>query len=102
MTPQEAEIFFTSLTSDIKKKNVSRIRKQTFYLQFCMGTPECDTPKVKKKIKDTCGIYPTKFASSTQQDKKVIETLNQPIETSNLPIRTDIFPKNSMFSTLKV
>jgi hypothetical protein len=24
----------------IKKKNVSRIRKKTFYLQFCMGTPE--------------------------------------------------------------
>jgi hypothetical protein len=23
-----------------KKKNVSRIRKKTFYLQFCMGTPE--------------------------------------------------------------
>jgi hypothetical protein len=22
------------------KKNVSRIRKKTFYLQFCMGTPE--------------------------------------------------------------
>jgi hypothetical protein len=21
-------------------KNVSRIRKKTFYLQFCMGTPE--------------------------------------------------------------
>jgi hypothetical protein len=25
-------------------------------------------------------IYPTKFASSTQQHKKVIETPNQPIE----------------------
>jgi hypothetical protein len=23
-----------------EKKNVSRIRKKTFYLQFCMGTPE--------------------------------------------------------------
>jgi hypothetical protein len=26
--------------SNYKKKNVSRIRKKTFYLQFCMGTPE--------------------------------------------------------------
>jgi hypothetical protein len=34
-----------------------------------------------KKNKDTYGIYPTKFASSTQKHKKVIETPNQPIET---------------------
>jgi hypothetical protein len=64
---------------------VSRIRKKTFYLQFCMGTPEghqksiFNTPKVKKN-KDTHGIYPTKFASSTQKHKKVIETPNQTIE----------------------
>jgi hypothetical protein len=44
-----------------------------------MGTPEShqksifNTPKVKKN-KDTYGIYPTKFASPTQQHKKVIET----------------------------
>jgi hypothetical protein len=25
---------------EIEKKNVSRIRKKTFYLLFCMGTPE--------------------------------------------------------------
>jgi hypothetical protein len=64
---------------------VSRIRKKTFYLQFCMGTPEghqksiFNTPKVKK-YKDTYGTYPTKFANSTQKHKEVIETLNQPIE----------------------
>jgi hypothetical protein len=40
------------------EKNVSRIRKKTFYLQFCMGTPEghqksiFNTSKVKKN-KDT-------------------------------------------------
>jgi hypothetical protein len=33
-----------------------------------------------EKNKDTYGIYPTKFASSTQKHKKVIETPNQPIE----------------------
>jgi hypothetical protein len=43
-----------------KKINVSRIRKKTFYLQFCMATPEghqksiYNTPKVKKN-KDTYG-----------------------------------------------
>jgi hypothetical protein len=51
---------------------VSRIRKKTFYLQFCMGTPEghqksiFNTSKAKKNI-DTYGIHPTKFASSTQK-----------------------------------
>jgi hypothetical protein len=41
----------------IDKKNVSRIRKTTFYLQFCMETPEghqksiFNTPKMKKKTK---------------------------------------------------
>jgi hypothetical protein len=27
------------LEDQTQKKNVSRIRKKTFYLQFCMGTP---------------------------------------------------------------
>jgi hypothetical protein len=54
-------------------KNVSRIRKKTFYLQFCMGTPEghqisiFNTSKVKKKQRP-------------QKRKKVIETPNRPIE----------------------
>jgi hypothetical protein len=53
-----------------------------------MGTPEghrksiFNTPKVKKK-KDTYEIYPTKFASSTQKHKKVIETPNQPRKLHN-------------------
>jgi hypothetical protein len=67
------------------KKNVSRICKKTFYLQFCMGTPErhqksiFDTSKVKK-TKIHMGSYPTKFANSTHKHKKIIETPNQPIE----------------------
>jgi hypothetical protein len=41
------------------------------------------------------GIYPTKFASSTQQHKKVIETPNQPIEIKKIS-------NKSMFSSSKV
>jgi hypothetical protein len=69
-----------------KIKNVSRIRKKTFYLKFCMETPEGHQKSIfstlkMKKNKDTYGIYPTKFASSTQKHKKVIETpKNKPIE----------------------
>jgi hypothetical protein len=37
-----------------------------------------NTLKVKKN-KNKYGIYPTKFASSTQKHKIVIETPNQPI-----------------------
>jgi hypothetical protein len=53
-------------------------------------------PQKWKKNKDTYGIYPTKFASSTQKHKKVIETSNQPIE-----IKKKI-SKKRMFSTSKV
>jgi cellulose biosynthesis protein BcsQ len=65
-----------------------------------METPEgyqkCifNTSKVKKN-KDTYGIYPTKFASSTQKHKKVIKTSNQPIEIKKMSSK-------SMFSTSKV
>jgi hypothetical protein len=62
-------------------KNVSRIRKKTFYLQFCMGTPEghqksiFNTPKAQPKIL-----------------KKIIEATNQ----------NENFPKKTMFRTLKM
>jgi hypothetical protein len=85
--------------SQIEKKNVSRIRKKTFYLQFCMEPPEghqesiFNSSKVKKN-KDTYGIYPTKFASSTQNHKKMIETPNQPIEFKKIS-------NKSLFSTFK-
>jgi hypothetical protein len=46
----------------------------------------------KKKNKNT---YPKKFASSTQNHKKFIETPNQPIETKKISMK-------SMFSTSKV
>jgi hypothetical protein len=48
-----------------------------------------------RKNKDTHGIDPTKFASSTQQHKKVIEIPNQPIEVKKISHK-------SMFSTSKV
>jgi hypothetical protein len=40
-------------------------------------------------------VYPTEFAASSQNQKKNIETPNQPIETRN-------FSKKSMFSTSKL
>jgi hypothetical protein len=49
-------------------------------------------PQKRKKNKDTYGIYPTKFASSTQKLKKVIETPNQPIEIKKIA-------NKSMFSS---
>jgi hypothetical protein len=75
----------------LNSKKVSCIRKKTFYLQFCMGAPEghqksiFNTSKVKKKNKFKYGIYLTKFASSTQKHKKVIEIPNQPIELKKNP-----------------
>jgi hypothetical protein len=40
MAPPIFETLKTFKIERIEKKNVSRIRKKTFYLQFCMGTPE--------------------------------------------------------------
>jgi hypothetical protein len=54
---------------------VSRIRKKTFYLQFYMGTSKF------KKTKNSYWICTTKFAGSTQNHKKIIETRNQLIKT---------------------
>jgi hypothetical protein len=52
-------------------------------------------PQKWKKNKDTYTFYPTKFASSTQKHKKVIETPNQPIKIKKIP-------NKSMFSISKV
>jgi hypothetical protein len=66
-----------------------------------MRTPEVhqksifNTSKVKKERYIWDGIHPTKFASSTQKHKKIIETLNQPIELKKIS-------NKSMFSTSKV
>jgi hypothetical protein len=49
--------------SENSKKNVSRIRKKTFYLQFFIGTPEghqksvFNTPKLKKKQRYIWDLY---------------------------------------------
>jgi hypothetical protein len=53
------------------------------------------TPKVKKKQRYIYRIYPTKFPSSIQKYKKVIETPNKPIEIKKLS-------NKSMFSISKV
>jgi hypothetical protein len=58
---------------------VSRIRKKTFYLQFCMRTPEghqksiFDTPKVKKKTK----IHMRSIRQSLQAPPKNIKKLSE-------------------------
>jgi hypothetical protein len=68
-------------------KNMSRIRKKTFYLQFCMGLLQvCLVIQKWKEGKNSCGLYPTEFAGLTQNPKKNIRT-------PNLSIRTNIFPK---------
>jgi hypothetical protein len=86
-------------------------------------------PQKWKNNKDTYGFYPTKFASSTQKYKKVIETPNQPIEIKKSQIKVCLvlqefagstqnpkknhrntkstnqnenFPKKTVYRTLKV
>jgi hypothetical protein len=78
---------------------VSRIRKNTFYLEFCMGTRE-DHPKKylyylksEKKPDGTRG-YPMEFTGSTPIPKIIIGT-------SNLPIRTKFFQKKKYVYYLK-
>jgi hypothetical protein len=58
--------------------------------------PQIKEYLVIQKCKETknCRSYPTEFAGSTQNLKKIIRT-------PNLPIRTNIFPKKTMYSTLK-
>jgi hypothetical protein len=64
----------------LNKKNVSRIRKKTFYLQFCMGTPDGN-----------------EFAAWIQPESKILKYWN--IKSTN---QNENFPKKSTFSTLKV
>jgi hypothetical protein len=66
MAPPIFETLKTFKIERIEKKNVSRIHKKTFYLQFCMGTPE--------------GI---EFAGWIQNPKKNIGTPNLSIKTKN-------------------
>jgi hypothetical protein len=101
-------------------KNVSRIRKKTFYLQFFMGTPDMATnlqaeSKILKKILEH-QIYQSKqkiskktvfrtlkvergqiyarveFAGPTQNPKKNIRTSNQPIKTKIFPKKVCLVP----------
>jgi hypothetical protein len=61
-----------------KMCRVTRIRKKTFDLQFCMGTHEGHQKSIFKTSKVT------KFAGSTQNHKKIIVTPNHPIETKKI------------------
>jgi hypothetical protein len=76
------------LSQCFEQKNVSHIRKKTFYLQFCMGTPVANqksifnTPKVIKKIH-----MGSIRQSLKPKHKKVIETPNQPIEIKKSAIK---------------
>jgi hypothetical protein len=65
--------------SKLTLKNVLRIRKKTFCLQFCIGTPEghqksiFNTPKVKKKTK----IHMGSIRQSLQAQPKNIKKLSK-------------------------
>jgi hypothetical protein len=99
---------------------VSRIRNKTFYLQFCMETPEgiefagwIQNPKnnywntksinqnKKFRKKTTLKVERgqkyarTKFVGSTQNPNKKYQNIKSTKYTGN-------FPKKSMFSTLKL
>jgi hypothetical protein len=60
------------------KKNVQRIQKKTFYLQFCMGSPEghqkskFNTPKVK-----TTKMHMGSIRQSLQDQPKNIKKLSK-------------------------
>jgi hypothetical protein len=69
---------------------MSRIRKKTFYLQFCMGTPEVHqksifyTSKVKKQ---KMGSIRQSLQPQPKTIKKIIETPNQSIEAKKFQIK---------------
>jgi hypothetical protein len=85
---------YLSQNKKMCRVSARRLSIYNFAWGFLKATKKLD-PKSDKKNKDTYGIYPTKFASSTQQHKKFIETPNQPIEIKKISSK-------SMFSTSKV
>jgi hypothetical protein len=78
---------------------VSRIRKKTFYLQFCMRTSESQQKSVISTLKAKKRENSHGIADLTQNHKKIIET---PIGKPNLPIKTKKISKKSIFSFSKV
>jgi hypothetical protein len=80
---------------------VSRISKKTFYLKFCMGTPEghqksiFNTPKSEKKTKTHVGSIRQSLQAQPKNLKKLSKHLNQPIHVKKIS-------NKSMFSTSKV
>jgi hypothetical protein len=82
--------------SVLKEKNVKksyRNTKSTNRNKKISNKSMFSTSKVKRRQKFVCG-YPTEFAGSIHDPKKITRT-------PNLPIRSKIFPKKSMFRTLK-
>jgi hypothetical protein len=55
------------------EKNVSRIRKKTFFLQFCMGTPE--------SLK-TSKVHIGSIRRSLQAQPKILKKLLKPKSTN--------------------
>jgi hypothetical protein len=84
-------IISRSISKKFIKKCVAYSQKD-FLFTILHEDSWSEIPQKWKKNKDTYGIYPTKFASSTQKHKKVIQTPNQSIEIKKIS-------KKSMFST---
>jgi hypothetical protein len=52
----------------------------------------CLVPKKCKGAKNSNGSYPTEFAGSTQNPKKIIETSNQAMRTKMFPKKLCLVP----------
>jgi hypothetical protein len=76
-------------------KNMSRIRKKTFYLQFCMVLLKVWLVLQNwKEGKNSYGGYPTEFAGLTQNPKKIYQNIKSTDQDEH-------FSKKIMLSTLK-
>jgi hypothetical protein len=71
------------------KHQIFQLKQRFSQKRLCLIPYKC------KGAKNSNGGYPTEFAGSTQNPEKVIGT-------PNIPIKTNIFPKKTIFQTLKV
>jgi hypothetical protein len=88
----ELQIFLTKFT---KIKHVAYPQEDFLFKWYHRTSRRLTTNQYQNYQKYVIRAYPTKFAYTTQNPKKIIRTPNQ-------PIRTKILPKKSMFCTLKV
>jgi hypothetical protein len=70
---------FFLVVRQIESKKCVAYPQEDFLFTILYGHQKSIYPKSEKN-KVTYGIYPTKFAISTQKHKKVVETPNQQIE----------------------